>query len=128
MNSSASQASKTRVIVTHRAPGFHCWPDAPVGCEHLRKEHRHEFRYRVEWVVTHDDRDIEFHLAQADLRNLVTDHGALLGKRWGTASCEQIAKWLYDNLQYQCNLLPPNAIEVWEDGENGARVEFGDEV
>ena len=109
------------VIATTRVVGFHCWPEAPEQVAYLRAIHRHEFHIRVE-VVTTVDRQVEFQL----LRQVVEwevearwPHGAT-GVYFGTLSCEGIARML---LLGMAAAHPIRAVEVWEDGENGARVE-----
>jgi len=107
---------KTRVIVTHRQVGFHSWSDAPPEVEYLASEHRHLFTYRVECAVQDGDREIEFHMLQRRLRDVLGSEET----RWGGRSCEHIALFLRRGLAD----YPVLAIEVWEDDECGARVEW----
>jgi hypothetical protein len=89
---------------------------------YLAQRHRHEFVFRLEARVWHSDRDIEFHilktLAMTELMNAYASNG--LWCDFGTMSCEQIAEALHALLVAQG--IACTAIEVWEDGENGARV------
>lgn len=117
---------RTRIIVTATVTGFHQWSNPVEGVEHLGSYHRHRFGWRAEFIVGHDDRAIEFQLAQRELE-MAAECCAVavlrLGMDFGGKSCEMLAKETREN-------LPPAlreaclAIEVWEDGENGARVEF----
>lgn len=113
-----------RVIATLRAVGFHRWDAAPPQVAYLASRHRHEFVFRVEVRVQGPDRETEFHLLQAAAR-------AILGHQWpatedgiefGGASCESIAETVLAALGSAGYAV--HAVEVWEDAENGARVEL----
>lgn len=117
---------KIKVFCTFRQVGFHCWPKAPKEYKYLRSLHRHEFHVRVEVLVSGDNRAVEFialkEEAKNDFRCLgfeIPENGMIT---FQSRSCEQLAielqKQLVTNFQV-------TAIEVSEDGENGARVEFG---
>lgn len=109
---------KTTVMVTHRQVGFHCWPDAPIERAYLRQVHRHLFLIIASVHVHHDNRDVEFH----DLQDMVRDHYQEVHD-FKSQSCETIARRLGDSLRVKHN-LPVAWVEVWEDAEVGARVEF----
>ena len=119
MSSSAAPA-RSIVVATAVVEAVHFWPDAPGAVAYLRAPHRHLFHVRGEWCVVHADRAVEFHIAR---RMLVSAFEFLYGAQpsdLGTRSCEQVAVELR-------NAVPeprPSAVEVWEDGENGARVEW----
>jgi hypothetical protein len=108
----------TTVIVSHRVPGFHFWPSAPDEVSYLNNLHRHLFLILVAWKVTHNDRQVEFHTAQSWIRTLYSEP-----QNFGPKSCEMIAQDLNNELK-SAGHPPPAWIEVWEDGESGARVEF----
>lgn len=115
---------KTTVIITHRQIGFHCWPEAPATVDYLSDRHRHLFLIIVGWDVADDDRQVEFHLAQAQVRRMFLEVAD-----FGHRSCEMIAKDLYADLigssDADGRTVPaPSFIEVWEDEECGSRVEF----
>jgi len=107
---------RTRVIVTHRQVGFHAWPNAPADVAYLAQQHRHLFTFRVECAVVDGDREIEFHTLQRAVRLALGDGEY----QWGARSCEHIAIVLRTLLSQ----FPVLAIEVWEDDECGARVEW----
>ena len=109
--------SKQTIIVTMRAVGFHRWPDAPAEVAYLALNHRHEFHLRVEAVVSHGDRELEFHMLKRVVRELWD-----VEIEWGAMSCEHIAIRLADQLEERGKKV--SAVEVFEDGECGARVEF----
>jgi len=114
---------KTSVIITFRLEGLHCWPEArevfpDVGF--LSDPHRHMFHFKLAKQVTHTDRDVEFirwkREVQAFLRTSYCEVGKGDTLYFGRMSCEDIASHLQH--YYDCEW-----VEVWEDGENGARVE-----
>lgn len=103
-----------RVIATARFEGFHCWPDAPDEVAFLRDRHRHVFHVRAEKAVTHSDRDVEFVLLGRAVKAFCEGlAGSAEVESW---SCEHWAEALIERFDL-------TACEVWEDGENGARVE-----
>jgi hypothetical protein len=120
VSSYGSQVSRTTVIVTVRVPGFHAWPNAPGAVRYLAHRHRHLFTVRAEFDVVNCDREVEFHIAQGWVRDAVdtlapkTDFKAM--------SCESIAIALH--MVMADKRRRTSAIEVWEDDENGSRVEF----
>lgn len=114
---------KRTVIVTTRVLGMHYWAEAPAEVGYLRTPHRHEFHIRAEWIVTHNDRDVEFHIAQGWLRKAFIRGWGDQPYNFGPMSCEMIAERL-NSLLVSMEVPASNVIEVFEDGENGARVEF----
>lgn len=109
------------MIVCLRRPGFHCWPEAPEQVDFLRVRHRHLFCFRVEYEVSHGEREVEFFLARLDVCRVLQVHEREHGLEFGTLSCEDIAQEIHRRLP---NGRKPSAVEVWEDGENGARLEW----
>ena len=115
------------VIIQLHAPGFHLWPSAPSETSFLRERHRHLFKFVVEFMVSSakigqdDNRQIEFFEAQRMVSDALK---ALWGRsphEFGALSCERIASDLHEQLR-GIHAFLPCAIEVWEDGENGARL------
>lgn len=51
----------TTIEVRFSEIAYHNWPDAPEHRAYLRSLHRHTFNVVVECVVTHSDRQVEFH-------------------------------------------------------------------
>jgi len=105
--------------ITTRFEGYHCWAQAPEMVSFLRNKHRHIFHVTVLIEQEHDDRDIEYIMTKWDLDNLIkkmkTDLKTYVE---GTASCEMMAEYIYDNITIGRNV----EVEVLEDGENGAIV------
>lgn len=109
---------KIRVFCTTQFEGFHCWPDAPREVDYLRSVHRHVFHVRVEKIVNHNDRDVEFitlkHEVNSTIAELQREQSATVLPTW---SCETWATKLLERLKL-------SKCEVSEDGENGAIVEL----
>ena len=117
----------TKIFVTFQVPGFHHWSLAPAQYWYLRSTHRHLFHVRVELRATADNyRTVEF----IEFKDIATNRFKGLGKLrlhdlscdFGNSSCETLA------FQLGTLLLEENyavaRVEVSEDGENGAVVEF----
>lgn len=117
--------TKTAVKVRFQVVGFHYWPQAPKEREYLGLNHRHVFHFQVEAGVSHGNREVEFHaLQEVAWRQL--EEVYYLEKptniwQFGIGSCEDIANNLLCHLQGEFPGV--SAVEVWEDGECGARVE-----
>jgi hypothetical protein len=107
----------TEVKVRHRGVGFHRWPNPRRGREYLGQRHRHEFWLEACAEVTDPDRQIEFH----DLKDTLAEAFARFHGEMGTSSCETIAWELLDQLRARYGTAM-RWVEVWEDGECGARV------
>lgn len=117
------EVSLRTVIATLRVAGFHCWPEAPDAVKHLRDRHRHEFLFRAEVVVEHEERQVEFQILQHQMRLCLEQlyERYDLGLEFGRRSCETLAQELAGSLLKVFGILP-SAVEVWEDCENGSRV------
>lgn len=117
--------SQTTVFCTFRQPGFHRWEGAPEKYDYLRSWHRHEFHVRVEVIVHHNDRDLEFihlkQLARVAFGRMGTMTESYDGHlMYGCKSCEMLATELGERLA--ADGIVAYSIEVSEDGENGAKV------
>lgn len=111
---------KSRTIfVTFQKEGIHRYPDAPKGVEFLQYPHRHIFHFRVTIDVFHNDRDIEFILFKRELEGLYSEATLQVDYK----SCEMLAE---DLIEYISQKYPGRKIyvEVSEDGENGATLEY----
>ena len=113
---------KTYVIVRLQVDGIHNFPAAQeifpeVGF--LAHRHRHMFHIEAACKVTHTDRDKEFIMLKRDildfLKNAYYDSSTRTHE-FGPMSCEAIATQVLK--QFDCSY-----VEVWEDKENGGRVE-----
>lgn len=102
-----------RVIARTQFEGVHAWPGCDIEeVDYLRDRHRHIFHVAAEKDVDHNDRDTEF----IALGHRVVEEVTSWGTELGATSCEMMAERLI-------GVLSLRACEVFEDGENGARLE-----
>ena len=121
--------AKRWIWVTFQKEGIHKYPAAledpalATGDEYdvsfLGYPHRHQFHFRVAISVVHNDRDIEFIQFQRWLENLYKDDVIQLDYK----SCEMMSDDLFDQIvtKYPGRDIK---IEISEDGENGALIEY----
>jgi hypothetical protein len=121
---------RATVIVTTRFEATHCWKDAPEEVSFLRSPHRHMFHVKASYKVedpTIVRREVEFFTAKKELdaaiRSLTSVGCGSDPPHLSEMSCENIAVTLHKTMACFCAHVP-FSIEVWEDGENGALVEF----
>ena len=117
------------IWVTFSKEGIHKYPAAlddpnlATGDEYdvsfLGYPHRHTFHFKVWIEVFHDDRDIEFIQFKRWLENQYRDTILQLDYK----SCEMMSDDLFDQIvaKYPGRDIK---IEISEDGENGALVEY----
>ncbi len=113
------------VYCTYSFEAIHRWSNCNIEeVEFLKYPHRHKFNCRVKVEVNHNDRDIEFIVLSRRLKEFINANILNDCSDIGTLSCEMIAEKIFDYF----NLLYPNKnyweIEVNEDGENGAILNF----
>lgn len=116
------RATNSRIFVTFRKEGIHCYPDAPTSVDFLKHPHRHMFHFKVSLEVFHNDREVEFIIFKRWIESLYSDSILQLSYN----SCEMIS----DDLAAQINTYYPGrdfSIEVSEDGENGSYKEYSKE-
>lgn len=106
------------IWVTFARHGIHRYPAAPDQVAYLREPHRHLFKFKVMLSVTHDDREVEFHMLQTWLLSLF-DSGVL---ELDYKSCEMLARELSREIQAKYGAWRTIEVEVSEDGECGAIV------
>lgn len=108
----------TQVIVQFEIDGFHHYPNAPKEVSFLSTNHRHTFKIKAAYEVSHLNRDKEIFIQREELKSyLIECYGYPC--QFESMSCEMIAKELItfgkdDNLKW---------CEVWEEETGGARVE-----
>ena len=114
--------TKTTILVKLQVEGIHNFPKAgelfpPVS--YLAYPHRHMFHITASKEVLHDNRDKEFLMFKREVQHYMISHfnseeiGCL---NFNAMSCEMIARQILEH--FDCNY-----VEVFEDNENGARVE-----
>jgi hypothetical protein len=117
------------IEVRFQKEGIHCYPAAATDpklktgdaydVSFLANPHRHMFHFRVRIVVWHDDREIEFIQFKRWLESLYSGNILELNYK----SCEMIADDLLSQIigRYAGRDIE---IEVSEDGENGAILQY----
>ena len=114
--------TKTTVIVKLAVDGCHNFPKAAElfpEVDFLTDKHRHMFHFTVACVVQHDDRDKEFIMLKRDIITYINTYYFDTQTRtceFGPRSCEMLAKEILEEFDAEW-------VEVWEDMENGAKVE-----
>lgn len=113
---------RTYVIVRLQVDGMHNFPKAAElfpEVAFLADRHRHMFHIEASCPVTHTDRDKEFIMLKRDILDYLRQMYYSPETRtheFGAKSCEALATELLN--QFDCNY-----VEVWEDLENGGKVE-----
>lgn len=123
--------AQRQIWVTWQKEGIHKYPAAltdpalATGDEYdvsfLGYPHRHMFHFRV-WIdVFHNDRDVEFIQFKRWCQSLYQGDNSVLSLDY--KSCEMIADDLYVQIasRYPGRVVH---IEVSEDGENGALIQY----
>lgn len=113
----------TFIWVTFQKEGIHCYPDAArlpslADVSFLASPHRHIFHFKVTAEVNHDNRDIEFIQLKRKCESWLKDGTMQLDYK----SCEMMAREMIDLLQDEYGRSRSYAVEVSEDGENGATL------
>ena len=96
---------------------FHCWPGAPWEVDFLRHLHRHMFFFEVDVQQFGDDRDLEYFILRKKVMQWFDSQKFDLH-----TSCEMFARAVRDFLlvEYPGRQV---RVSVYEDNENGARLE-----
>lgn len=111
------------IKVRFQREGIHRYPRAAedpklADVSFLAHPHRHIFHFEVSIAVTHNDRDIEFIQFKRWLESLYEGQLVLDYK-----SCEMVAEELLNTIN---DRYPERdiGVGVWEDGENGAELQY----
>lgn len=112
---------KSFIIVSLEVFGLHCWDDCNLmQVDFLKNQHRHKFLFKSCFEVSHDNRELEFIVVKDRIDaflNIEFYDPIYRCLNFGSMSCEMLCKEVMKNFS---NI---SWCEVWEDGENGARVE-----
>jgi hypothetical protein len=114
--------TKTTVIVKLAVDGCHNFPKAAElfpEVAFLADRHRHMFHFTVACAVTHSDRDKEFIMLKRDIIDYINGQyfdDLTRTCEFGPRSCEMLAAEVLQKFDAEW-------VEVWEDQENGAKVE-----
>ena len=120
------EQAQRKIWVTWQREGIHKYPaaltdPALADVQFLGYPHRHQFHFRV-WIdVFHNDRDLEFIQFKRWCESLYNSDNSVLSL--DHKSCEMIADDLYIQIaqRYPGRVVH---IEVAEDGENGALIQY----
>lgn len=105
---------KKFIVITFQFPAIHCWPDCNIsGKEYLRDPHRHLFYTTIKFLISHNNRDIEFLDKKEEILSFVEK--TYTNKNLLQKSCEQIAEELL-------NYFDAEYVRVMEDNENGSEI------
>lgn len=122
---------KRSIWVTFRLEGIHCYPEAGTDpkledVNFLQFPHRHQFGFKVEISVNHNDREIEFIQFKRWLQSLYSVNTSMNSSGSNVLdlngkSCEDIASGLINQIDMK---YPGRSITVSvdEDGENGCTL------
>lgn len=108
------------IWVTAEFEAFHRWDKAPEQVAFLRNLHRHIFKVRANFKVTHSDRDLEFFMVKKMLNDYISNFLVPLSRGEQGMSCEMFAEKIF--IFFKSNSYPVVEVSVSEDGENGAIV------
>lgn len=112
----------TTVWCTAQFEGFHAWIDAPEQYAYLRLAHRHIFHVRLELIVGHSNREVEFIDLKQKLQKYCESSFGALGifdsTHPSSFSCETMARRIAS--EYEDAGYAVHSVTVSEDGENGA--------
>jgi len=106
--------------ITTQFEGMHKYPNAPEEVAFLRSDHRHILHVTV-WIEQfHNERDVEFIMFKRFVEATIKD-----SQFPASASCETMSDFLAEKIikMYANRKLK---IEITEDGENGAFIEYND--
>lgn len=114
-----TRKASSSIWVTFSRIGIHRYPDAPEEVAYLRDAHRHNFKFKVQIQVHHNDRDIEFHMLLNWLQSLYDTKVLELDFK----SCEMLAEDVIAAIlaKYDCTSRRVE-VTVSEDDECGALV------
>jgi hypothetical protein len=101
---------------------FHAWEQAPDEVGFLRFPHRHIFHVRARVQQFEGDRELEYFILRAKVRDIVNDMLETKWERPRGMSCEAAARHIKRQLEIT---FPDRLVRVslYEDGENGCDVE-----
>lgn len=106
--------------ITTTFEDLHQYIKAPEDVSFLRNLHRHVFHVTVYIQQFHDDRDIEFIIFKRWLDRIIQSK---VVKIKSSKSCEMMARELNEQIRRKYGERKIR-IEISEDGENGAYIEF----
>lgn len=118
------QIAQRRIIVKTQLEALHCWPDVPPShsSQFLKHPHRHLFQIELQFIVEHNNRDLEFIQIKQQVDRCLhkyfkVDHiSGLVDLEH--MSCEMLCEFLLKSFNY----LGVCQVTVLEDGEMGSML------
>lgn len=111
--------TSTKIFIKTSFEACHRWKDAPSAVSFLRNYHRHIFYVKVEFEVTHDERQLEFFMVRRAVDAFLKKE--FVGRSFDY-SCEHIARALFSYLSLEEKSGSVLSVEVNEDNENGSVI------
>lgn len=114
---------KTKIYIQTQHEGIHYWEKAPEDVGFLKYPHRHLFKVKVIFEVSHNDRQLEFFQIKRKLDKFLRDYFYDSSKEYIfplSKSCEMIAEDVFTHFIFEYKSII--SVEVSEDGENGSIV------
>ena len=123
---------KRWIVIHFMKRGVHCYPEAATNpalatgdkydVSYLAHPHAHDFWFKVEISVDHNDRDLEFIQVRERLLDLYAEGDLQCGRR----SCETLAEELIGKIQELYGSHRHIRVGVYEDSllANGGVVEI----
>lgn len=116
-----------------RIVGYHNFLDAPEEVAYLRVTHRHDFHFKVSVEVSHENREVEFHMLKRFCIESLFSRFPISNDElsFGGMSCEMIGELLmrliisediYNSMPEDSRRARQIIIDVSEDGECGGIV------
>lgn len=108
---------------------FHKWDDAPDEVAFLKNLHRHKFYATAMIEVLHDDRELEFFMVlrrieQQIMPFMFVDMRRIKDGMKVISSCEQQAEFILNGLKAIYGEDRTYSVEISEDNENSAVVQW----
>lgn len=110
---------KSQVVIQIDIEGFHNYPQAPKPVEYLSDKHRHSFRIKAGYKISHHNREKEIFILRETVREYLNEAYGYPCE-FGQMSCEMIAEELLQFSKEDGMVW----CEVWEENTGGARVDL----
>lgn len=109
---------KKQIIVQFDIEGFHQYKDAPNEVEFLRNNHRHKFKIKAGFKITHNEREKELFMMRDLAINYINESYGIPAE-FENMSVESIAEEIIEFFEPEDILW----CEVWEEETGGARID-----
>ena len=113
---------KKFAVVRFQFEALHNWPEPKNDEKYLAHPHRHIFHCELQVEQFHNERDVEYIELKRAYSKAFSNADGLLDL--GSKSCESIAEDLLKDLVEKTDNARDIKVSVFEDGENGAHIQF----